>query len=98
MLFAREQPLCARSRPKPCFARCGLLTPPSHDELPKQAVAFFTAPNQGFNGDGLLRLYVRSARKTKEVTMPSTPVATLDHHKWISCSHWGLFPVPGKSS
>ena len=17
-----------------------------------------------------------------------------DHHKWISCSHWGLFPVP----
>jgi hypothetical protein len=31
--------------------------------------------------------------------MQSTPVTTtLDHHKWISCSHWGLFPVPENSS
>jgi hypothetical protein len=34
--------------------------------------------------------------------MQSTPVVshsafTFDYHEWISCSHWGLFPVAEKS-
>jgi hypothetical protein len=61
-----------------------------------------TAPNQGFNGLGLLALYVRSVRAIKEITMQSKPIASysalaFDHDRWISCSHWGLFPVPAKS-
>jgi hypothetical protein len=28
----------------------------------------------------------------------STPALTFDRNKWISCSHWGLFPLPENSS
>jgi hypothetical protein len=63
---------------------------------------FLTALNQGFNGDGSFALYVRSVRLTMETTMQSTPATSrsafsLDNREWISCSHWGLFPVPAKS-
>jgi hypothetical protein len=39
----------------------------------------------------------------EEITMQATSIAshpalTFDHDKWISCSHWGLFPVPENSS
>jgi hypothetical protein len=35
----------------------------------------------------------------KEISMQSKSIAPqstpgFDHLKWISCSHWGLFPVP----
>jgi len=29
--------------------------------------------------------------------VPSSAL-TFDHHKWISCSHWGLFPLLETSS
>src|ERR1700722_11941659 len=100
MLFAHEQPRCARGSPKP-VSQVGLLTLFTY-RAAKRAVTFLAAPKQGFNGDGLFTLYVRSVRTTKETTMQSTSVAsrsafTLDDHEWISCSHWGLFPVTGKS-
>jgi hypothetical protein len=28
----------------------------------------------------------------------SASALTFDRDKWISCSHWGLFPLPEKSS
>jgi hypothetical protein len=27
----------------------------------------------------------------------SNSALTFDRNKWISCSHWGLFPMPEKS-
>jgi hypothetical protein len=70
---------------------------------PNAAAASFESSKRGFNGDGLLALYLSNDSMKKETTMPSTPVAsrpalTFDSHKWISCSHWGLFQVPQNSS
>jgi hypothetical protein len=31
-------------------------------------------------------------------SIASNSALTFNHDKWISCSHWGLFPVPAKSS
>jgi hypothetical protein len=28
----------------------------------------------------------------------SYPAFVIDHDEWISCSHWGIFPVRRKSS
>jgi hypothetical protein len=28
----------------------------------------------------------------------SNSALTFDRNKWISCSHWGLFPMPENSS
>jgi hypothetical protein len=48
-------------------------------------------------------LILRNVRTIKERTMKLTVVAscfafTFDHNKWISYSHWGMFPVRRKSS
>lgn len=31
-------------------------------------------------------------------SIASNSALTFDRDKWISCSHWGLFPMPEKSS
>jgi hypothetical protein len=56
------------------------------------------APKRSFNGDGLVVPYLKNVRTTEETTMKSTVVASrfasaFDHNKWVSCSHWGMFPV-----
>jgi hypothetical protein len=74
------------------------------DAPAKRGCRIFESSKRGFNGDGLLALYLSNISTTKETTMPSTPVVasrsapTFDPHKWISCSHWGLFQVPENSS
>ena len=34
----------------------------------------------------------------KSTAVESRSALTFDHSKWISYSHWGMFPVRGKSS
>jgi hypothetical protein len=65
--------------------------------------ALVSLANQTVNGDGLVVPYVGVARTTKETTMKLMAIAsrsafTIDHDEWISCSHWGMFPVRQKSS
>jgi hypothetical protein len=65
--------------------------------------ALFSLAKQTFSGDGLLVSYPGNGRTTKEATMKLTAIAsrsafTIDHDEWISCSHWGMFPVGGKVS
>jgi hypothetical protein len=60
-------------------------------------------PKQDFNGDGVGVSYLKNVRTTKETTMKLTVIASrsefaIDHDEWISCSHWGMFPVPRKTS
>jgi hypothetical protein len=63
----------------------------------------FATLKQGFNGAGLVVSYLRNVRTTEETTMKLTVIAScsafaIDHDEWISCSHWGMFPVRRKSS
>jgi hypothetical protein len=32
------------------------------------------------------------------MTVESNSAFTFDRNKWVSCSHWGMFPVRRKSS
>ena len=71
-------------------------------QLPSEP-AIFSLANQSFSGDGLVVPYVGDARTTKETTMKLTAITsrsafTIDHDEWISCSHWGMFPLRRKSS
>jgi hypothetical protein len=65
--------------------------------------ALFSLANQTFSGDGLVVPDVGDARTTKETTMKLTAITsrsafTFDRDEWISCSHWGMFPLRRKSS
>jgi hypothetical protein len=51
-----------------------------------------------FNGDGLVVSYLRNIRTSKETIMKltataSNPAFAIEQDGWISCSHWGMFPV-----
>jgi hypothetical protein len=52
---------------------------------------------------GLVVSYLGNIRTTEEATMTLTVIASrspfaIDHFEWISCSHWGMFPVRRKTS
>jgi hypothetical protein len=56
-----------------------------------------------FSCESLAVPYLRCGRTTKETTMKSTIIPScservIGHDEWISCSHWGMFPVRRKFS
>jgi hypothetical protein len=34
----------------------------------------------------------------KSTVIASRSAFAIDHNEWISCSHWGMFPLPRKIS
>src|SRR5437899_30626 len=50
-----------------------------------------------FSGDGSVASYVDNIRTAKETTMNKGADDMSDHDEWISCSHWGMFPLERES-
>jgi len=77
------------------------IRPLSRDVLAERAVIVPARPKEDFNGDGLGASYLKNVHVTKEVTMKtaieSRSALAIDHDEWISCSHWGMFPVPTRT-
>jgi hypothetical protein len=53
-------------------------------------------PKQIFSGDGLVVSYLRSivqGRRKPMTDIASRSAFAINLEVWISCSHWGMFPV-----
>jgi hypothetical protein len=57
-------------------------------------------PKVIFNGERLRVSYLMNVRAAKETIMTviaSGPASAVNQTEWISCSHWGMFPVRRKT-
>jgi len=56
-------------------------------------LAFSVPLNGSFNGEDAVASYLNNVRPTKETTMHKRADDMNVHDEWISCSHWGMFPL-----
>jgi hypothetical protein len=57
-------------------------------------------PKGIFNGERFVVSYlmiVRTAKETIMAVIASGPASAVNQTQWISCSHWGMFPVRRKT-